>query len=62
MKLVLKTKILLGVLTCLLALNFLSFGQNTELETLKLNTTEKKILLSSVKLGETRLIDNIEFS
>ena len=33
----------------------------TELEKLKLNSSEKKILLSSVKLGETKLIDNIEF-
>jgi len=35
---------------------------NTELEKLKLNTSERKILLSSVKLGQTRLIDNIEFN
>ena len=41
--------------------NYVSF-LTTELETLKLNTSEKKILLSSVKLGKTRLIDNIEFS
>ena len=35
---------------------------NTELEKLKLNTSERKILLSSVKIGQTRLIDNIEFN
>ena len=34
----------------------------TELEKLKPNTNEKKILLSSVKLGQTRLIDNIELN
>ena len=33
----------------------------TELEKLNPNTSEKKILLSSVKLGDTKLIDNIEF-
>ncbi len=33
----------------------------TELEKLKPNSSEKKILLSSVKLGQTRLIDNVEF-
>ena len=33
-----------------------------ELEKLKLNTSGRKILLSSVKLGQTRLIDNIEFN
>ena len=41
--------------------NYVSF-LTTELEILKLNTSKKKILLSSVKLGDTRLIDNIEFS
>ena len=40
--------------------NYVSF-LTTELEKIKINTTEKKILLSSVKLGQTRLIDNIEF-
>ena len=40
--------------------NYVSF-MTTELEKLKLNTSERKILLSSVKLGQTRLIDNIEF-
>ena len=33
----------------------------TELEMLKPNSSDKKILLSSVKLGQTRLIDNVEF-
>ena len=41
--------------------NYVSF-MTTELEKLKLNTSERKILLSSVKLGQTRLIDNIEFN
>ena len=41
--------------------NYVSF-LTTELEKLKLNTSERKILLSSVKLGQTRLIDNIEFN
>ena len=41
--------------------NYVSF-LTKELEELKLNKTEKKILLSSVKLGQTRLIDNIEFN
>ena len=41
--------------------NYVSF-LTTELEKIKLNTSNKKILLSSVKLGQTRLIDNIEFS
>ena len=41
--------------------NYVSF-LTTELEKLKLNTCERKILLSSVKLGQTRLIDNIEFN
>ena len=41
--------------------NYVSF-LSTELEKLKSNTSKKKILLSSVKLGQTRLIDNIEFS
>ena len=41
--------------------NYVSF-LTTELEKLKVNSTDKKILLSSVKLGQTRLIDNIEFS
>ena len=40
--------------------NYVSF-LTTELEKIKLNTSKKKILLSSVKLGQTRLIDNIEF-
>ncbi len=34
----------------------------TELEKLNSKVSEKKILLSSVKLGQTRLIDSIEFS
>ena len=41
--------------------NYVSFF-TTELEKLKANSSEKKILLSSVKLGQTTLIDNIEFS
>ena len=41
--------------------NYVSF-LTTELEKLKSNTSKRKILLSSVKLGQTRLIDNIEFS
>ncbi len=41
--------------------NYVSF-MTTELEKLKLNTSKRKILLSSVKLGKTRLIDNIEFN
>ena len=41
--------------------NYVSF-LTTELEKLKANSSEKKILLSSVKLGQTTLIDNIEFS
>jgi pantoate--beta-alanine ligase len=41
--------------------NYVSF-LTTELEKLKLNTAERKILLSSVKLEQTRLIDNIEFN
>ena len=41
--------------------NYVSF-MTTELEKLKTNTSERKILLSSVKLGQTRLIDNIEFN
>ena len=41
--------------------NYVSF-LTTELEKLKLNTSKRKILLSSVKLGQTRLIDNIEFN
>ena len=41
--------------------NYVSF-LTTELEKLKSNNSEKKILLSSVKLGQTTLIDNIEFS
>ena len=41
--------------------NYVSF-LSTELEKLKANSSEKKILLSSVKLGQTTLIDNIEFS
>ena len=41
--------------------NYVSF-LTTELEKLKLNTSERKILLGSVKLGQTRLIDNIEFN
>ena len=40
--------------------NYVSF-LTSELENLKPNTSEKKILLSSVKIGKTRLIDNIEF-
>ena len=40
--------------------NYVSF-LTSELEKLKLNTPKRKILLSSVKLGQTRLIDNIEF-
>ncbi len=41
--------------------NYVSF-LNAELEKIKLNTSDKKILLSSVKLEQTRLIDNVEFS
>ncbi len=41
--------------------NYVSF-LTTELEKIKLNTSDRKILLSSVKLGQTRLIDNVEFS
>ena len=41
--------------------NYVSF-LTTKLEKIKLNTPDKKILLSSVKLGQTRLIDNVEFS
>ena len=41
--------------------NYVSF-LTTELEKLKANSSEKKILLSSVKIGQTNLIDNIEFS
>ena len=41
--------------------NYVSF-LTTELEKIKVNTSKKKILLSSVKLGQTRLIDNIEFN
>ncbi len=41
--------------------NYVSF-LTTELEKIKMNTSKKKILLSSVKLGQTRLIDNIEFN
>ena len=41
--------------------NYVSF-LTTELEKLNANSSEKKILLSSVKLGQTNLIDNIEFS
>ena len=41
--------------------NYVSF-LTTELEKIKLDTSDRKILLSSVKLGQTRLIDNIEFS
>ncbi len=41
--------------------NYVSF-LTTELEKLKPNISENKILLSSVKLGQTRLIDNIEFN
>ena len=41
--------------------NYVSF-LTTKLEKIKLNTPDKKILLSSVKLGQTRLIDNIEFN
>tara|TARA_B100000282_G_scaffold259611_1_gene207509 strand:- start:206 stop:1048 length:843 start_codon:yes stop_codon:yes gene_type:complete len=40
--------------------NYVSF-LTLELEKLKLDNPERKILLSSVKLGQTRLIDNIEF-
>ncbi len=40
--------------------NYVSF-LSTELEKLKTHSSEKKILLSSVKLGQTILIDNIEF-
>ncbi len=40
--------------------NYVSF-LSSELEKLKLDTPQRKILLSSVKLGQTRLIDNIEF-
>ncbi len=41
--------------------NYVSF-LTTELEKIKINTSGRKILLSSVKLGQTRLIDNVEFS
>ena len=41
--------------------NYVSF-LTTELEKIKMNNSKKKILLSSVKLGQTRLIDNIEFN
>ena len=41
--------------------NYVSF-LTTELEKFKLNTSERKILLSSVNLGQTRLIDNVEFN
>ena len=41
--------------------NYVSF-LTSELEKLKLDTPQRKILLSSVKLGQTRLIDNIEFN
>ena len=41
--------------------NYVSF-LTTKLEKIKLNTPDKKILLSSVELGQTRLIDNVEFS
>ena len=41
--------------------NYVSF-LTTELEKLKLDTSKRKILLSSVKLGQTRLIDNVEFN
>ena len=41
-------------------MNYVTF-LTTELEKLNPNTSEKKILLSSVKLGDTKLIDNIEF-
>ena len=41
--------------------NYVSF-LTTELEKLKANSSEKKILLSSVKIGQINLIDNIEFS
>lgn len=41
--------------------NYVSF-LTTELEKFNVNTKEKKILLSSVKLGQTSLIDNIEFN
>ena len=41
--------------------NYVSF-LTTELEKLRPNTSERKILLSSVQLGQTRLIDNIEFN
>ena len=40
--------------------NYVSF-LTSELEKLKLDTPQRKILLSSVKIGQTRLIDNIEF-
>ena len=40
--------------------NYVSF-LTSELEKLKLDTPKRKVLLSSVKLGQTRLIDNIEF-
>ena len=40
--------------------NYVSF-LTLELEKLKLDNPKRKILLSSVKLGQTRLIDNIEF-
>ena len=41
--------------------NYVSF-LTTELEKIKINTSGRKILLSSVKLGQTILIDNVEFS
>ena len=41
--------------------NYVSF-LTAELENIKLNTSGRKILLSSVKLGQTSLIDNIEFN
>ena len=41
--------------------NYVSF-LTTKLEKIKLNTPDKKILLSSVELGQTKLIDNVEFS
>ena len=41
--------------------NYVSF-LTTELEKLNPGTSAKKVLLSSVQLGKTKLIDNIEFS
>ena len=41
--------------------NYVSF-LTTELEKLNPSTSTKKVLLSSVQLGKTKLIDNIEFS